>query len=268
MGSDWFRRFGPAPDSDVRLICLPHAGGAAGAFLALARELTPEFDVLSVQYPGRQDRRREPPLADIGLLVDALAGEMAPLADRPHAFFGHSMGALLAYELARELRRRALPGPCHLFLSGRFAPTPQGSDSDRLDTDEKVIAMIRRLGGTVGKVFDDPDVMEMVMPPLRADYRAVGAYTWQPGPPLAVPVTVLVGDQDPVVPVAAAAAWREHTTAGSDLRVLPGGHFYLDQSVPEVAGIVRSALRATAVPGPGERALLHGESPVGTPGPQ
>ncbi|MCX5199592.1 alpha/beta fold hydrolase [Streptomyces sp. NBC_00249] len=252
MASDWFRRFGPAPDSDTRLICFPHAGGAASAYLALSQELTPEFDVVSVQYPGRQDRRMEPAVDDIGRLVGALADELAaelgPGGDgRPYAFFGHSMGAVIAYELARELARRELPAPERLFLSGRFAPTPLGSASDRLDTDAKVIAMIRKLGGTVGKVFDDPDLLEMVMPPLRADYKAIGSYAWQPGRPLDIPFTVLVGDRDPVVPVEDAAAWRVHTTARSDLRIMPGGHFYLDQSVPQVAGVVRAALRRAGV---------------------
>ncbi|MER6393338.1 thioesterase II family protein [Streptomyces sp. NPDC059382] len=251
MANDWFRRFGPASDSDTRLFCFPHAGGAASAYLALSQELTPEFDVLSVQYPGRQDRRMEPAVDDIGRLVTALADELAATSmpgpgprgdDRPYAFFGHSMGAVLAYELTRELDRRGLPAPERLFLSGRFAPTPLGSASDRLDTDEKVIAMIRTLGGTVGRVFDDPDLLEMVMPPLRADYKAIGSYAWRPGRPLDVPFTVLVGDRDPVVPVEDAAAWRVHTAAGSDVRILPGGHFYLDHNVPQVAAVIRAAL--------------------------
>ncbi|MEU0273313.1 alpha/beta fold hydrolase [Streptomyces sp. NPDC006307] len=260
MASDWFRRFGAeVPGSGVRLVCFPHAGGAASAYLGLQRELVPAFDVLAVQYPGRQDRRAEPPVDDIGRLVQALADEVERElvpgaagvdAPRPYAFFGHSMGAVLAYELARELDRRGVPGPCHLFLSGRFAPTPQGNDTDRLDTDEKILAMIRRLGGTVGAVFDDPDVLEMVMPPLRADYRAIGTYTWRPGPPLDTPLTVLVGDRDPVVPVDGAAGWCEHTTAPAELHVLPGGHFYLDQRTADVADIVRDAL-APAQAGPG-----------------
>ncbi|MEU7281419.1 alpha/beta fold hydrolase [Streptomyces sp. NPDC045431] len=262
MASDWFRRFGAeAPGGGVRLVCFPHAGGAASAYLGLQRELTPDLDVLAVQYPGRQDRRAEPPVDDIGRLVQALAGEVerelapgaaAADAPRPYAFFGHSMGAVLAYELARELEGRGVPGPCHLFLSGRFAPTPQGDDTDRLDTDEKILAMIRRLGGTVGAVFDDPDVLEMVMPPLRADYRAIGTYTWRPGPPLDTPLTVLVGDRDPVVPVDAAVGWCAHTTAPAQMKVLTGGHFYLDQRTAEVAGIVRDALvrQATSTGGP------------------
>ncbi|MFE7135046.1 thioesterase II family protein [Streptomyces sp. NPDC057638] len=241
MASHWFRRFGPAaPSGAPRLICLPHAGGAASAYLALSRELTPEFDVLAVQYPGRQDRRMEQPVESIHGLVSGLLEELLALDGRPFAFFGHSMGAVIAYEVTRELERRSEPGPERLFLSGRFAPTPQGGASDRLRTDAQIIAMIRRLGGTVGQVFDDPDLLEMVMPPLRADYRAIGSYTWRAGPLLSVPLTILVGDQDPVVPVEAADAWRGHTRAASELRVLPGGHFYLDQNTDELARTVRT----------------------------
>ncbi|MEU7279566.1 alpha/beta fold hydrolase [Streptomyces sp. NPDC045431] len=246
MASDWFRRFATTPGSGVRLFCFPHAGGAAGAYLALSRRLAPEFDVLAAQYPGRQDRRDEPPLEDVGSLVEALADQLKPLCDdgRPYAFLGHSMGALLAYELTRALDGRGLPGPRHLFLSGRSAPARHATGTDLLDTDEKILARIRLLGGTAGEILDEPELMELVMPPLRADYRALRSYAWQPGPPLRTPLTVLVGDSDPVVPVEAAAAWREHTTAGSDLRVLPGGHFYLDHHTDAVAGIIRTRLEA------------------------
>ncbi|MET9430474.1 alpha/beta fold hydrolase [Streptomyces sp. NPDC003036] len=246
MASDWFRRFTPAPDSGVRLFCFPHAGGAAGAYLALSRRLAPELDVLAAQYPGRQDRRTEPPLDDLGRLVDALADELTPLCgdgDRPYAFLGHSMGALVAYELTRALDRRGLPGPRHLFLSGRSAPA-ESDTMDRLDTDEAILARIRLLGGTAVEILDEPELMELVMPPLRADYRALCSYAWRPGPPLRTPLTVLVGDSDPLVPVEAAAAWREHTTADSDLRVLPGGHFYLDAHTETVADIIRTPLEA------------------------
>ncbi|MFJ8585180.1 thioesterase II family protein [Streptomyces sp. NPDC093595] len=159
------------------------------------------------------------------------------------------MGALVAYELTRELERRGASGPRHLFLSGRAAPAPHGNGFDRLTTDEEIIARIRLLGGTVDGILDNTELMEIVMPPLRADYRALRSYTWQPGPPLDTPMTVLVGDSDPVVPVASAAAWRELTTAGAALHTLPGGHFYLDERTEEVAGIVRATLGSPAVSG-------------------
>lgn len=249
MDSDWFHRFAPAPGGGPRLFCFPHAGGAAVAHRALSLRVAPDADVLVAQYPGRHSRRAEPSLDDIGRLVDALAGAVAPLCDRPFAFFGHSMGALVAYELTRELERRGMSGPRHLFLSGRAAPTPHGNGFDRLTTDEEIIARIRLLGGTVDGILDNAELMEIVMPPLRADYRALRSYAWRPGPPLDTPMTVLVGDSDPVVPVASAAAWRELTTAGAVLHTLPGGHFYLDERTEEVAGIVRTTLGSLAASG-------------------
>ncbi len=248
VGSEWFRRFGPvggqSPQAGdgTRLFCFPHAGGAASAFLALARTLAPAVDVLAVQYPGRQDRRSEEPFTDIGRLADALADEVRRTGPAPYAFFGHSMGAVLAYETARRLTD--MPGPVHLFLSGRAAPGPTPNPHDQLGSDAEVLAAVRKLGGTTATVFDDPEILEMVMPTLRADYRALSSYTWTAGPALDVPFTVMVGDSDPVVTVDEASAWSRFTTARTDLRVYGGGHFYLDGSVAAVAGTVAGTLDA------------------------
>ncbi|MFF4160565.1 thioesterase II family protein [Streptomyces sp. NPDC001678] len=248
MGSDWFRRYGQAPQDGPRLVCFPHAGGAASAFVPLSRALAPAVDVVAVQYPGRQDRHQEPPVDDITRLADRLADEMSALDDhRPFAFFGHSMGAVLAYETARRLEQRSAPGPERLFLSGRGAPAAAPSPHDQVRTDAHVLAAIRRLGGTTGGVFQDPDLLAMVMPALRADYRAIGAYAWTPGAPLNVPFTVLIGDNDPVVTVEEASDWRGFSAARTDLRVFSGGHFYLDHHTREVADLVAEALGVDAL---------------------
>ncbi|MGW6568820.1 thioesterase II family protein [Streptomyces sp. NPDC054975] len=248
MGSEWFRRFGPvggeppAAGDGMRLFCFPHAGGAASAFIALARTLAPAVDVLAVQYPGRQDRRGEAPFTEIGRLADALADEVRRTGPSPYAFFGHSMGAVLAYETARRLTD--MPGPAHLFLSGRGAPRTTPNPHDQLRSDADVLAAVRRLGGTTATVFEDPDILEMVMPTLRADYRALASYTWTAGPALGVPFTVMVGDSDPVVSVSEASAWSRFTTARTDVRVYGGGHFYLDGRVAAVAETVSGTLDA------------------------
>ncbi|MDT0452828.1 thioesterase II family protein [Streptomyces hesseae] len=248
MGSDWFRRYGQAPQDGPRLVCFPHAGGAASAFVPLSRTLGAAVDVVAVQYPGRQDRHQEPPVDDIARLADRLAEEMSALDDqRPFAFFGHSMGAVLAYETARRLEQRSAPGPERLFLSGRGAPAAAPSPHDQVRTDAHVLAAIRRLGGTTGGVFQDPDLLAMVMPALRADYRAIGTYAWTPGAPLNVPFTVLIGDNDPVVTVEEASDWRGFSAARTDLRVFSGGHFYLDHHTREVADLVAEALGVVTV---------------------
>ncbi|MGW0844597.1 thioesterase II family protein [Streptomyces sp. NPDC002787] len=248
MSGEWFRRFVPdSPGASVsggalRLVCFPHAGGGASAFLRLSREVAPGIELVAVQYPGRQDRRHEEPHAGIGPLADVLADEIRREVAGPYAFFGHSMGAIVAHEVALRLAERGEPGPRRLFLSGRGAPSTTPYASDRLRTDADVLAMVRRLGGTAGAVFDDPDVLAMVMPTLRADYRALGSYVWTPRPALDIPFTVLIGDADPVVPVSAAAGWKEFTTVGTDMEVFEGGHFYLDVRTKEVARVVTSAL--------------------------
>ncbi|MFE1344200.1 thioesterase II family protein [Streptomyces sp. NPDC058757] len=251
MDSEWLRRFAvPGGDSatagGTALVCFPHAGGAASAYVPLARALAPAVPVLAVQYPGRQDRGHERPLDDIGELADALAAEVRRAVEGPYAFFGHSMGATLAYETARRLRADGRPGPRHLFLSARRAPSPDPGPRDRPLTDADVMASVRRLGGTPPAVLDDPELREMVMPALRADYRAVGRYAWRPGPPLDVPIGVFVGDADPVVAVEQAAAWRDFTTAPTTLEVFRGGHFYLDRHLPAVARSLTAALAAPA----------------------
>lgn len=249
----WLRRLTPPGPTapEVRLICFPHAGGAAGAFTPLARALAPRVDALGVQYPGRQDRRREPAL-DIPGLADRLAEVLAPLTDLPYALFGHSMGALVAFETADRLRRLTGPGPVHLFLSGRSAPVVGPVQSDRLDSDADLLARIRELGGTSGLVLDDPELTELVLGPLRADYRALRGYTWPGGPPLDRPCTVLTGDADPLVRVTDAAAWARHTTAPTEVRVFPGGHFYLADRAADVARAVTAGLTGTSPSNPAD----------------
>jgi surfactin synthase thioesterase subunit len=247
MDGQWFRRFGdPEPDA-LKLICFPHAGGAASAYQQLYRRLRPHVEVLAVQYPGRQDRRLETPVADIGELAAVIAGKLADgETAAPFAFFGHSMGALVAYETARLLEERGVPAPRRLFLSARGAPGPRRSPHDVLPDDEAILAAVRRLGGTGVALLDDPEVVAMVLPALRADYAALAAYSWTPREPLHMPVSVLCGDADPVVSVEEASGWRAFTRAETEVRVFPGGHFYVDQRLDDVAEVVLRGVRSVS----------------------
>jgi surfactin synthase thioesterase subunit len=247
MDSQWFRRFGQDGGhggQGVRLICFPHAGGSAGVYVPLIRLLSPRVDAVAVQYPGRQDRRLESPAPGIVALAESIASGLRDAADRPYAFFGHSMGALLAYETARVLRTRGATAPVRLFLSGRGAPGPGGNPHDQLPDDQAILAAVRSLGGTGNAVLDDPELVEMALPVLRADYRALAAYRWLPGEPLDVPITVLTGRDDPVVPPAEAARWAEFTRSECVVETFPGGHFYLDQYVGAVADVLMSGPHA------------------------
>lgn len=247
MESNWFRRYAGGTAEGAGgplLICFPHAGGAASAYIPLSKTLAPHVDVIAVQYPGRQDRRREAPAASLTGLAETIAAELATGLDtgRPYALFGHSMGAVLAYETARRLRQHALPAPARLFLSGRGAPTPQPRAGDQVHGDAALIAEIRRLGGTGSRVLDEPELLQMVLPALRADYRALSGYRWTPGPPLDVPLTVMVGNDDPVVPADDAVDWLEQSTVPGEFLSLAGGHFYLDTQTERVAELIATEL--------------------------
>ncbi|WP_017584470.1 thioesterase II family protein [Nocardiopsis valliformis] len=243
MDTTWFRRLTTPGDGGTRLICFPHAGGAASYFGPLARELAPEIEVLGVQYPGRQDRRSEAGVESLVELARLIARALADSRpERPFAFFGHSMGALVAFETARHLRRLGSIQPVRLFASGRAAPDIGPIVSDRHDSDEALIEHVGRLGGTARQVFDDPDLRAMVMPAMRADYRALRSYTWVAEEPLDVPICALTGTADPVTEVSQAHTWSRHSTASEHVEVFPGGHFFIDDSLRSVAAVVAAGL--------------------------
>nr|WP_232290053.1 alpha/beta fold hydrolase [Micromonospora sp. ATCC 39149] len=237
----WLRRYRPAPPSGSRLVCLPHAGGSASAFLPLARAVDPALDVVAVQYPGRQDRRSEPNVGDLRTLADRIYPVLAGQSDRPLAIFGHSMGAVLAYEVTLRLEAAGKP-PVHLFTSGRRAPSRYRDEQVHLRDDQGILAELALLDGTSSELIRDPDVISMIMPALRNDYRAIETYRHEPGRAVACPLTALVGDCDPKTSLDEARDWAGHTTGPFDLRVFPGGHFYLNGQVPAVAALVSGAL--------------------------
>ncbi|MGB3440606.1 MAG: alpha/beta fold hydrolase [Actinophytocola sp.] len=245
----WVRRFHPADDAETQLLCLSHAGGSASYFFGVSRALAPEVDVLAVQYPGRQDRRREPVLRSIDDLADGLAAAIAPLTDRPLTIFGHSLGATLGYEVARRLEQSGII-PTALFASGRPAPHRSRVERIHLRDDAGLLAAMKQLGGTEAELLDDEDVLAMVMPAIRGDYTAAETYTHRPGPKLRCPIYALTGDNDPKVTVAEADAWREHTESDFELSVFPGGHFYLNDIVPEILTRLRAHAQSVAAGSP------------------
>lgn len=244
----WLRRFHPAPAAQARLVCLPHAGGAASFFFPLSKALTPAVEVLAVQYPGRQDRRHEPAVDNIPDLADQILDVLRDLDDRPLAFFGHSMGAVLGYEVALRLRDAGLPPPVHLFASGRRAPSRYRDEQVHQLSDALIVTELRTLGGIDPAVLADPEVLEMILPAVRGDYRAVESYRHEPGRKLDCPFTVLTGDNDPRVSVDEAGAWAEHTTGPTDLQVLPGGHFFLVDQHEHVLETLRQELSSMRIP--------------------
>ncbi|WP_432842512.1 thioesterase II family protein [Dactylosporangium sp. CA-092794] len=244
----WIRRYNTAPGSPIRLACLPHAGGSASFFVPVSRGLHPRIEVLAVQYPGRQDRRGEPSVADIPTLARLVAAELAGWLDRPLALFGHSMGATLGFEVGRILEKEHGQAPAWLFASGRRAPSRHRDERVHEQDDNGLIAEMRRLSGTDAGILGDEELLRMILPAIRNDYRAAETYRYTPGPPLSCPITALVGDADPKVTVGEAESWREHTSAAFDLKVYPGGHFYLAKQQRAVLELIEARLATVTGP--------------------
>lgn len=238
----WVRQFRPADVDACRLVCFPHAGGSASYYYPLSKLLAPVVDVLAVQYPGRQDRFAEPCMDNVPDLAEAVYGSIRELTGRPFAFFGHSMGAVVAFEVARRLEQRTGRSPCLLIVSGYPAPSRLPFGSVHLRDDPGIVRELRGLGGMDAAWLEDADMLATVLPAVRGDYRAIETYTWVPGPALNCPITTLSGDADPHTTTETASAWREHTAAEFGHRVFPGGHFFIDEHRSEVAGLIRSAL--------------------------
>ncbi|GAB3439437.1 thioesterase II family protein [Actinophytocola sediminis] len=223
----WVRRLGAGPDAH-RLVCFPYAGGTAKYYLPYARSLAADAQVLAIQYPGRQERRDEPPIDDLDELTRQVVDAVLPLTDRPVTFFGHSMGAALAFEVARQLEGKGvvLAG---LFVSGRRAPSHHRFERTHLLDDQRLLDSVRRLAGVSARLPGFDTFARNALPLIRVDYRAAETYQYVPGPPLSCPLTALTGDADPLAAVEEVASWRDHTTGRFRLRVFGGGHFYLDE---------------------------------------
>lgn len=240
----WCRRFHPSPTAGRRLVCFPHAGGSAVFYFPVSAELHGPVDLLAVQYPGRQDRRAERGAEDLHLMADEVAEALGPWDDLPLTLFGHSMGALVAFEVARRIER-AGGRVDHLFVSGRQGPAVDRPEPSHPLDDEGIVAEVRAMSGTDARLLEDEELLRMVLPALRADYRALRAYRADHGAAVACPITALVGDRDPWTPLPEAGAWRDRTTAAFDLKVFPGGHFYLSDRPDDVIGMLREHFTTT-----------------------
>ncbi|WP_410655034.1 thioesterase II family protein [Amycolatopsis sp. lyj-112] len=236
----WTRRFHPAPSAGMRLVCFPHAGGSASAYFALSAALSPAVEMHTVQYPGRQDRLAEPVIDDLYVLVERLVDVVSALP-RPFALFGHSMGASIAFEVARRLEARDIV-PSALFVSARPGPGRLKEEWTHLDDDARFLAEVNRLGGMDTKILDDPDLLELALPALRGDYKAIETYRYRPGPGVSCPVVALAGDADPILDLRDVETWREHTTGPFAMETFAGGHFYLDQHLDAVVARILGRL--------------------------
>jgi medium-chain acyl-[acyl-carrier-protein] hydrolase len=231
--SQWFAYVKPNPQARLRLFCFPYAGGSALIFRKWVDALPSFVEVYPVQLPGRGNRLYEEPFNNLDALLEAAAQAMTPLFDKPFALFGHSMGATISFELARLLRREGGTMPLHLFISGRRAPQVPDREPPLYNLPEtELFEELHRLGGTPREVLEHPELMQVMLPLLRADLTIAETYTCSTEPPLDCPVSVFGGLQDKDVTREDLEAWAEHTNARFTLRMLAGDHFFLNTSQP------------------------------------
>src|ERR1051326_4461621 len=217
----------------LRVFCFPYAGGGASIYATWLQALPPEIAVCPVQLPGRGSRIRERPFNQLVELLPALVPALQPLMNVPFAFFGHSMGALIGFELARELRRRNLPGPVHLFVSGHRAPQLPDPDPPMHDMpDAELIKELVRLNGTPKEILENQQLMELLLPLLRADTSLCETYAYTPDPPLNCPISVFGGSADAKVTRSDLEGWKTETTQGCIIRMFPGDHFFIHSPTP------------------------------------
>lgn len=229
--SPWVRCFHPNPGAQFRLFCVPFAGGNAAVFRNWGALLA-TVEVWAIQFPGRGDRIAEPLLTYLPTLVHQIVPTFSSLCDRPYAFFGHSMGALVCFELARYFSQEMAPQ--HLFVSGRRAPQCPDSRSLHRLPDADFLAELRRLNGTPPQVLENAELMQFFMPILRADMAICETYQYQESQPLTCPITAFGGTEDLSEPLDLVAEWQAQTEAHFSLHPLPGDHFFLQSQEQQI----------------------------------
>jgi medium-chain acyl-[acyl-carrier-protein] hydrolase len=224
----WLSGAVPRPDARLRLFCFPYAGGGAGEFRSWSDALGQDVEVYPVQLPGRENRVSEAAFDTLDPLLEAIIDVFWKRWRAPFALFGHSMGALVAFELARELRRRLGVSPARLILSGRCAPRYRDPTRPvHLLPEAEFIERLRELNGTPEEVFENAEMRELFFPTLRADFAVCERYRYQKETPLDCPITVLGGSRDEEHPPELLEEWRGETNGPFALHMFPGDHFFI-----------------------------------------
>ena len=252
----WLLTPQPLPDAQVRLYCIPHAGGGTSAFIPWARYLAPDIELTAVCLPGRERHVGAPPINDMAPLASDLVDAVLPTLREPYALFGHSLGALVAFELGSRLQELGRP-PARLIASSSIPPHLVRLQPPLYRmADDELLAQLIRYGGMPSELADAPEVYELMLPALRADLRIAATYEASPAQRLHCPVTALGGVADRFVAADVLARWGDLTTAEFTCRLLPGAHFYLTTHRDHLL----HTLRAAALEGAGARPVhVHPE---------
>ena len=220
----------PVKDAPLRLFCFPYAGGGLTAFRTWPDYLPPNVELQVLEMPGREANLRLASFVRVEPLVGAIGDAIKDHMDRPFAFFGHSMGALVSFELARLLRRESATQPSALLVSGRRPPQLPIEDPTYNLPEPEFVEELRTMGGTPEEVLGHPELLTLLLPTLRSDFELCQTYSYTDEPPFTFPITAFGGLNDQFVPREEMDKWREQTTGPFQLRMFPGDHFFLHSS--------------------------------------
>jgi medium-chain acyl-[acyl-carrier-protein] hydrolase len=221
----------PNPAAALRLFCFHYAGGNAQAFHDWPGHLPPSLEVGAIQLPGRGHRLGEPHIRGILPLSRIVAQELLPYLDKPFVFFGHSLGALLCFETARSLRCETRRQPAHLFVSATEAPHRRSREEPLSSLPkDALVKKLREFNGTPVEVLQNDELLDLMLPTIRADFELCETYEYHPEPPLECPMRIYGGLEDHEVEAGRLAAWSEMTVGTCEIRMFPGGHFYINSS--------------------------------------
>jgi medium-chain acyl-[acyl-carrier-protein] hydrolase len=225
----WIKRTGQDQQTRFRLFCFPYAGGGASTYRTWPERSPADIEVCAIQLPGREERFSEPRFSRLSSLIEPLADVLFPYMDIPFAFFGHSLGALISFELTRRLRRQKAPSPLQLFISGCRAPQiPNPDPPIHQLPDAEFIEELGRFNGTPQAVLDNPELMEVFLPLLRSDIGLWETYVYDHEAPLDCPISAFGGLADEEVSREELAAWRDQTRSRFSMQMFPGDHFFLN----------------------------------------
>lgn len=240
----WLVTYQDCPAAKLRLFCFPHAGGGAHIYHSWTDDLPSRIEVCGLQLPGRENRSHEPPFTDIFKLTREIAKAIKPLSDKSYAFYGHSMGALIAYEVTRILAREQDKLPAFLFIGARRAPHIPTRKQHQVHTldDRSIIQVVRQLEGTSSKIISDERVIDYFLPVIRADFALFEKYCYIPEEPIACPIIAFGGTLDKECSKEDIALWRQHTKGYFDMHLLSGGHFFHQHQRQNLLRIIASYL--------------------------
>lgn len=240
---EWWPVFGRRPGAELKLLCFPYAGGTSSLFRLWHLQLPEQVELAAIRLPGRAERASEPPITEWPELVRRVSASLDGVLDRPFVFFGHSLGALVGFEVARWLRRHRGIAPERLLVAARRAPHIPDTEPSTWDRDDEgFVARLRELKGTPPAILESPEVLELLAPRLRADFKLVDTYAYRSEPPLDCPIVAFGGAQDEESLEGRLDGWALHTSGRFTKHVLPGDHFFIHSRERDLLAVVGAEL--------------------------